>query len=678
MQKELRYIKGVGPARERMLRRLGLTTVEEILFYFPRKYEDRTELVNVGDLQEKVPSLVLVRCAAVRKRLSFKTKTTVVEAVFSDDTGRINVSWFNQPYVINNIQKGVMYYLYASPRLYKGRMQFVSPEYSKAEDSDDNGGGIIPFYGLTAGLKQSALRKIIDTVLTEISEQISEFIPVKILEDNNLMNREQALREIHFPSSHELLSRARSRFIFEEFFVMQMIVYLRRARFKTGVREGIDVDISVRDKVLKNFGYTLTEAQSEVLDTILAELSSGQRMSRLLQGDVGSGKTVVAITAAFCVAGAGYQAVCMAPTEVLAKQHLATIEKLSKGLGIKSAYLGSSATAAEKRKVSAGLKDGSVNIVTGTQALLTDDVEFKNLRFAIIDEQHRFGVCQRGLLCSKGKNVDLLVMSATPIPRTLAMTMYGDLDVSYIKEYPDGRKFPRSAVVPERYRERVYRVLDNKIDQGRQAYIIYALVEDSEEMDIASAVTMHEEIAERFKDKKVGLLHGKLKPKEKDRILEYFRQKKYDILVSTLVVEVGVDVPNATLMVVENPERFGLAQLHQLRGRIMRSEHESYFYMVTGAKISQASKQRLKVIEGSYDGFEIAEADLKLRGPGDLFGIIQSGRIENRIADVTRDFRILQDARRCAAGLIKYDPQLEKPEHAELSSVLKERVHDVS
>ena len=680
MDKEIRFIKGVGPQREKMLKRLRINSVRDLLFYFPSKYEDRTNLIEIADLKEKEAGLVLAECLTIRKRLSFKTRKTVVEAVFCDKSGRINVSWFNQPYIINNIEQGYMYYLYATPRLYKGKLQFVSPEFDPAFKDDEEGDGnktigILPFYGLTAGLKQSILRNIIASVVEEHVEEVEEFIPEAISIEYGFLSRAESLCQMHFPDSLEQLQKARERFIFEEFLLMQLFVCQRKLRFKEGSRSGIKVENDFIEKIKSNFGYELTESQQKVLDNILSDLKSDNRLSRLLQGDVGSGKTIVALIAAFCVARAGYQVACMAPTEVLAIQHVKTIDEISNDLGIKTSYLGASVSATERKKVYAGLKDGSIDIVVGTQALLTDKVNFNNLRFIIIDELHRFGVCQRALLGSKGENPDVLIMSATPIPRTLAMTMYGDLDVSYIDEYPKGRKLPSSAIVPEKYRERVYSVLDKKINEGRQAFIVYALVEDSEELDIQSAVTMYKSVVKRFKDKKVGLLHGRLKPVEKDSVLESFRSKQVDILVSTLVVEVGVDVPNATMMIVENPERFGLAQLHQLRGRIMRSNHESYFYMITHKGLSASSRERLKVIEQSNDGFAIAESDLKLRGPGDVFGIIQSGHLENKIADVKRDFKMLEEANKCAANILKLDPKLELLENSKLSKILEQRSH---
>lgn len=681
INKELRYIKGVGPKRESMLNRLGIYSLMDLVYYFPVRYEDRTQLVSANQLKENEPALILVKCGGVRLQSGFYGRKSRVEAVFFDDTGKISVTWFNQPYVKDNFEVGKEYFLYGKPRLYKNQMQLVSPAFDVAsEETEDSGKKILPIYRSTAGLKQSALRKIMHNALAEIPVDLNDPLSFAIKDKYNFPIKYKALMNIHFPETMEQIAFARSRFIFEEFFMMQLMVYRRKVEFRLSRRRGIKIDNEFIQKIKDNFGYELTKSQNKVLNSILEDIKSSHRSSRLLQGDVGSGKTIVALVAAFCVAKAGHQAAFMVPTEVLAQQHLKTIKTLASDLNINAVFLGAATKAVEKKEIYKGIKEGLIDIVVGTQALLTDVVEFKDLRFIVVDEQHRFGVCQRAILGHKGHKPDVLVMSATPIPRTLALTMYGDLDVSKITEYPKGRKFPSSAVVPEAYRERVYKVIENKINEGRQAYVIFALVEESEdeESDLKSAVAMHKQLVDKFKDRSVGLLHGKLKSGEKVATLNAFRKKEIDILVSTLVVEVGVDVPNATLMMVENPERFGLAQLHQLRGRIMRSSNESFFYMMLKKSASQKSKERLKVIEETCDGFQIAESDLKLRGPGDVFGITQSGYIENRIADVEKDFEMLKQARRAAHRVIEDDPTLSKEENLLLKKDLSGRIHEIS
>jgi len=649
---ELLEVKGVGPVRARMLAKLGLDSVQSLLTHFPARYERRTDVITFAQAVEKQPALFFAVCTAARKRFSFKSRKTVVEATFRDASGVISVSWFNQPYVADSLVVGEKFYLYGKPRLYRGKLQLISP-HCETEDKAKRS-GIVPVYPLTEGLKQSALRSLVAAALPYALE-LPDPLPAEIVEQEGLLPRVRAFAAIHCPQSEDELAQARDRFVFEEFFVMQTTVYRRKAQRLAHERDGIEVDHAFLSKAEKALGFTLTKSQRQVLDEICGDMENHRKGGRLLQGDVGSGKTAVALLAALAAVRAGKQSAIMAPTEVLAMQHRLTCERVCEGFGVKVAFLGSATKAAERKKITKTLATGGIDIVVGTQALLSDDVVFKDLRFAVVDEQHRFGVCQRAALAAKGLSVDMLVMSATPIPRTLALTMYGDLDVSKITEYPAGRTKPKTALVPDSQRERVYAVIEKMLTAGRQAYVVYALVEESDESDLPAAIQMHEVVAARFAGHVVGLLHGRMSSAEKEAELADFREGRTRVLVSTLVVEVGVDVPNATAMIIENPERFGLAQLHQLRGRIMRSSMASYCYLIVRDNLSDTTRERLSVIERSCDGFEIAEADLKLRGPGDVFGVIQSGFLEFKLADVKRDFDLLKRARRAAHAWVHHN-----------------------
>jgi ATP-dependent DNA helicase RecG len=662
MDSPIRYIKGVGPKRERILNRLGIFTLRDLLYYFPVRYEDRRKVAAINSLKEGSVVLIKAAVVSVRSRRLFYRSKAMFEAILSDNTGSILSVWFNQPYLSGYIQKNNEYYFHGKVRSYKGRLQLVSPEFDIV-DNDSYIRGVVPFYRLTYNLNQNTLRKLIGFCLDSYSKDVIEPIPYKIRNEYKLLNIKESLNQIHYPEDFYLLKRARSRFIFEEFFMAQILIYRRKVEFKISKRPALDIDQSLIERVKHNFGYELTPDQEKALQAILKDLSSSFRSSRFLQGDVGSGKTIVACISAFCVAAFGFQVAFMVPTEVLAMQHRNTLQVLAKGLNIEVELLTSSIKKKDKELIYKRLEKGEIDIIVGTHALLNQELKFKKLRMIIIDEQHRFGVSQRAALAHKGINSDILVMSATPIPRSLALTLYGDLEYSHIKEYPKGRKTPQTKIVKEKDRKKVYDFMRSKVDQGRQVFIVYALVEDSEESDLYSAVDMYQKLVKEFKGYRLGLLHGRLQSLEKQKVLEGFKGKDIDILVSTLVVEVGVDIPNATVMLIENPERFGAAQLHQLRGRIMRSDLQSYFFMMVKANISASSLERIKIVENINDGFKIAEQDLRLRGAGDLFGTIQSGFLPHRVANVQDDLEVLEAARKSAFKIIKEDPRLELKEN---------------
>lgn len=676
MDTSIRFIKGVGPRKERLLNRIGIFSLKDILYYFPCRYQDRTQVKPISSLKEGPGALIKAEVATLNLRKSFYGRKSLLQAALRDSSGIIYSVWFNQPYLTNYLYKGETYYFYGRAQLYKNKLQLISPEFDKI-DNDEKGkmfSGIVPFYRLTQNLTQSFLRRLIHFCLHHFSQEIVEPLPFQIRKSFNFLNVMEALYNMHFPASFEKLKKSRERFIFEEFFIMQILIFRRKAEFRLKKRQSLAIDYSVVNKVKDNFGFLLTGDQEKVLADLLSDLASSLRNCRLLQGDVGSGKTIVASIDSFCVAKMGYQVAFMVPTEVLAIQHKKTLESLAKGLNIKIDILTSGLSKSKKASLYKKLANGSIDIIVGTHALLNEQLKFKHLRLIIIDEQHRFGVAQRAILAHKGLSANVLVMSATPIPRSLALTLYGDLEVSLIKEYPKNRRFPTTKIVQEAQRSKVYDFVREKIKEGRQIYIIYALVEESRQSDLYPAVQMYEELRKEFKSYKLGLLHGRLDSAKKQDVLSKFSNKEIDVLVSTLVVEVGLDVPNATVMVIENPERFGLAQLHQLRGRIMRSHLPSDFFMIAKSSMSALARRRLKIIEATNDGFVIAEQDLKLRGPGDLFGTLQAGYLPVSIASIGDDLAMLKKARLSAFELIKQDPFLELNQHKDLNARVKDLI----
>jgi ATP-dependent DNA helicase RecG len=556
--------------------------------------------------------------------------------------------------------------LYGKPKISGKKLQFICPEYELIEQGEDslNLGRIMGIYHSTPALSQKFLRKIIFLALGMIKKDLVDPLPFDIRREKNFPNIVKSIEEIHFPSSFEAAESARERFIFEELFFSQVLVYLRKAKQRLQAGMPFKANEEVLAKIRKNLNFQLTASQEQALSQIISDLQKPYPMHRLLQGDVGCGKTVVSAFALALCAASGFQAAFMVPTEVLAYQHKETFKNLFKGLNFTIELLVSSLNSKKIKKVHDDLKEGKIDIIVGTHALIQEEVQFKALGLAVIDEQHKFGVAQRAMLPKKGKlNPHYLVMSATPIPRTLALSLYGDLDLSVIRELPQGRIQPHTVLVKEEKRKEIYDFLRKKLKEGRQAYIIYPVIEESEDKDLQSLEIMYAAIAKEFPDFCVGMFHGRLRPEKKLAIIRDFKEKKIDILVSTTVVEVGVDIENSTVMMVENPERFGLAQLHQLRGRIQRSGFEPDFILIAKDEYPEAVSQRLMVIATVNDGFAIAEEDLKLRGPGDFFGHLQHGLPYLRIANPLRDLEILKDARLCAYHVIRKDPHLESPTH---------------
>ena len=592
------------------------------------------------------------------KTVNIRRGMTLYKFAAADDSGVIEVTLFNRKYLAENLRQGRSYLFYGKLGYGITLRQMSSPEIMPAEYM-----GIEPVYAATEGLSSKTIEKIMKNALV-YADGMAEVIPQGIREKNGLCDFKTALKSIHFPLERQALESAKRRLVFEELFVLQTgLLFLKRRRRALA---GCTVKNNLLEEFKKTLSFKLTGAQERVINECLTDMMSPRPMNRLIQGDVGSGKTAVAAALMYISAGNGFQSALMAPTELLAEQHFKTLCKITENSGIKCALLTGSLTKKQKDEVKAGLKSGEIKVAVGTHALLTDDVEFENLGLVVTDEQHRFGVGQRGRLSSKGNNPHTLVMSATPIPRTLGLIIYGDLDISIIDEYPAGRQKIATYCVDSSYNARVYNYIKKFIAEGRQAYIVCPLVDENEALGIKSASEYYKELSEnQFKGYTVGLLHGKMKPKDKENVMRRFAAGEIQLLISTTVIEVGIDVPNAALMVIENAERFGLSQLHQLRGRIGRGEYSSACILISDVK-SGDTKRRLDVIKNNTDGFKIADEDLKLRGPGDFLGSRQHGLPDMKIADIFADRETLHLAGKEAEELIKRDPTLHDPENAGL------------
>ncbi len=675
----VRYLKGIGPKRAKVFSSVGINTIEDLLYYFPRRYEDRSKFVLIKDLKEGLVQAFKAEVLVKGQRQSWKRRRfSILELEVGDNTGRISCVWFNQSYLKDYFQVGTTLILYGKVERYGKKLQMSSPEFEiVSEDSDEtlNTARIVPIYSLPTGLSQRTFRRFINNILDEYLPKISDFLPFNIRSKNNLLNLAKALREIHFPQDFALQKEAYQRLSFEEFFLFQMLLALRKARKKQkqGIAHKTDGS-SVKDYI-SGLPFTLTEAQQKVIREIFADMARPQAMQRLLQGDVGSGKTVVAVIAGLAAIEGGYQAAFMAPTEVLGRQHYdkikAQISKIKyQGREIKICLLVGSANKKEKEAIYQQIESGKIDLVIGTHALLQEEVKFKKLGLVVIDEQHKFGVGQRALLPQKGPNPDILIMTATPIPRTLAITLYGDLDVSVIDQSPPGRLPVKTAYFASSLQPRAYEISRQQLALGRQVFIVYPVIEESYALDIAGAKKMYERLKDNeFKDFKVGLIHGRLKQEEQDRIMSLFVKKELAVLVCTTVLELGIDIPEATCMIIEYAERFGLSQLHQLRGRVGRGPYESFCILISDSETEDV-KARLAAMMKYSDGFHISEEDLKIRGPGEFFGRRQHGLSELKIGDPLAQMQLLKRAREEAVSVVNKDPHLLLRQN----SLLKERL----
>ena len=674
----IQFVKGVGPARAALFANLGVHTVEDLLYLFPRRYEDRTCLTPIKQLKigefQTVAGTVIVGGG----HKTWFTKKHVFEIVVGDDSGRIFCVWFNQPYLDRYFQVGQEVVLYGKVDFFKKRLQLTSPEYEliAPEDRSLNMGRIVPVYPLTKGITQRYLRKLTDACLNTHATQMRDVVPESVRKRQGLGLLSQSIKQIHFPSSDKEQQKASDRVAFEEFFLFQIAVILRRL----SITHKKGIVLCVGDAFMREYAaalpFSLTGAQQRALADMTADMGKGQPMLRLLQGDVGSGKTAAAFFGCIAAWRNGHQSVIMAPTEILAQQHYENFNNLfGQGLfkNLRTALLISSMTDKERNALHARIKSGEVDVVIGTHALLEEAVLFKSLSFVVIDEQHKFGVGQRALLSGKGTNPHVLVMTATPIPRTLCLTLYGDLDVSVINEMPPGRGKVTTYHFSSEQAPAVYEKVRQWVKKGTQAYIIYPLVEESENLDLKAAKSMFTHFQKfEFKDLRLGLVHGQMDRKETDAIMLKFKRHELDILVATTILEVGIDVANANVMVIEHAERFGLGQLHQMRGRIGRSEKDAVCILV-GDAMTEESKARLGAILKTTDGFKIAEEDLKIRGPGHYFGRHQHGLNELRAANPITQLAVLEKARKEAIALTRTDPQLAQAEHKLVRETIKKR-----
>ena len=668
----LRELKGVGEKTEKLFQKIGITTAEELLRYYPRTYDIYEEPVEIASAEEdKTVSIraTITTGIYINQIRNLQVLTTTV----ADASGRLPVAWFNAPYLRGTLKKGSVFILRGKIIRKKGRPQMEHPEIFTPAAYEEIIHSMQPVYGLTKGLSNKMITKLVHQIL-DTRPLHGEYLPEEIRERYQLAEANYAIRTIHFPKNMQELLTARKRLVFDEFLLFVLAIQLLKEKTEEAPNTFPMKPVWTTEEIIEGLPYDLTGAQKNVWHEIERDLSGHKLMSRLVQGDVGSGKTVIAFLAMVLSAENGFQSALMVPTEVLANQHYEGFLRLMEEQNIASCHpvlLTGSTTARQKREIYQKIADGEVNVIIGTHALIQEKVEYKNLGLVITDEQHRFGVRQREALTTRGNPPHVLVMSATPIPRTLAIILYGDLDISIIDELPAKRLPIKNCVVGTSYRPKAYSFIEKQVQMGRQAYVICPMVEESEGLEAENVTDYARKLQEILPGEiKVEILHGKMKPKEKNRIMEAFASGEIQVLVSTTVVEVGVNVPNATVMMVENAERFGLAQLHQLRGRVGRGEHQSYCIFIQGNNEENTSK-RLKILNESNDGFYIAGEDLKLRGPGDLFGIRQSGLMEFKIGDIYNDAGILKNASEAAGEILALDFDLILPQHKALKEHLK-------
>ncbi len=653
--KDIRYLKGVGEKRAELFAKKGINTVEDLLYFFPRTYEDRSKTKYIADCENGETVCVSITVYSPVRENRIRRNMTVYSMIASDESGVMNVVWYNNRFVKDAFKTGEKYILYGKIAFNRNKIEMVNPMFEKGEGGKFTG-KIVPIYPLTENLKQKTVQSVMETAIKEAG-RLDEYIPDEVREKYKIAEINYAMRNIHFPDDFESYNTARRRFVFEELIMLQLALFSIKGN--TEKKKGIVFEDTCIDEFLNSLPFPLTGAQKRTLDEILADCSGGGVLNRLVQGDVGSGKTAVAAGAIFAAVKNGAQAAMMAPTEILANQHKETLEAFFKGFDIKVVMLTGSMKAAEKRAAYEMLASGEADVAVGTHAIIQDKAEFKNLGLVIADEQHRFGVEQRAKLSEKGKNPHMLIMSATPIPRTLALILYGDLDISVIDELPPGRKTVKTYAVGENMRARITAFIEKNVKNGTQVYVVCPLVEETEKSDLENAENLSKKLQQTFPDFRVGLVYGKMKNTLKDEVMNDFADGKIDILVSTTVIEVGVNVPNANLMIVENAERFGLSQLHQLRGRVGRGAEQAYCVLISHGN-SKIIKKRMETMCISNDGFYISEQDLKLRGPGDFFGTRQHGLPEMKIANLFEDGDILRDAQQAAKDIISGNIQCGK------------------
>jgi len=659
----IQFLKGVGPSRKKLFENLGVHTIEDLFYLFPRRYEDRRVITPISELKVGEWQVVIGEVYAKGGRRTFFNKKHVFEVVLSDSGSRVSCTWFNQPYLENYFHPGDRVVVYGRVEIFNDKKQIMSPEYEVIKEGDEatSTARIVPIYPLTRGITQRYLRKVMLVALDKYGHDLIDVVPDKIRQRNLLPSIVESIRQLHFPDDDKAREEGNQRVSFEEFFLFQVSVILRRKTLqaKKGFSHFIPEEFNFR--FTQSFPFELTGSQNRAIGELSGDMKKSTSMLRLLQGDVGSGKTVVSFFGCMAAVTNGYQAAIMCPTEILAEQHFSTFTQYFNAgpFGeVRVALLNSSLKKKSKEVLYRQIKAGEVDVVIGTHALLEESVEFKNLSFVAVDEQHKFGVKQRAILSSKGNNPDMLVMTATPIPRTLCLTLYGDLDVSVINDKPKGRGLIKTYHFTGEQADGVYKRVAEWVSKGTQAYIVYPVIDESEKADLKAAVDMYMRFQQDdFKSFRVGLVHGRLPEGEAREVMNKFKRHELDILVTTTVLEVGIDVPNANVMVIENAELFGLAQLHQLRGRIGRSEKNAVCVLL-GDPQSDEGKKRLDVILRTIDGFKIAEQDLEIRGPGQYFGRHQHGLNELRLVNPKTQIGVLESARKEAVDLVKADPNL--------------------
>ncbi len=673
----IQTIKGIGPTKAKLFKKLGLNTIEDLLEYYPKAYKDKSEITKIRDLQPEGSYTVKVRTAGKAQEVRTKNRLIITKLSVFDDTGRLNAVWFNNRFIKNTFNEGEEILMHGKVKRIGKDLVIETPEYERVTGGDSvNLMRIAPYYSLTEGLTQKDIRKAVYAALQHINEKLADVFPEELRKKYGLAEINFCINNIHFPESQDTLGLARRRLIFEEFFMLQSgLIHIKKINNEG--KKGICFDKTVDIQgFIDKLPFKLTSAQKRVFEEISKDMESPNIMNRLVQGDVGSGKTAIAALALFKCVQNGYQGVMMAPTEILAEQHMCTLEQLFEDTGMAIGLLKGSMTPKEKEKVLKEVQEGKIDIVVGTHALIQNNVSFNKLGLVITDEQHRFGVRQRALLSAKGENPDMLVMTATPIPRTLSLIVYGDLDVSIIDEMPPGRKKIETYFIDSTKKERLMNFVKKGLDAGRQAYFVCPLVEESEKLELNSAVEYSEEIKEKyFKNYKVGLLHGKMKADEKNEVMERFRERDVHILVSTTVIEVGVNIPNATFMVIEDADRFGMAQLHQLRGRVGRGEHQSYCILISDTK-NEAALERLKYMTKTENGFEVAEKDLEFRGSGEILGQRQHGLPGFKLADIFRDVKLLKLSKD-AVEYIHENDKLSNEEYKRMKAILDSRFQKI-
>ncbi len=681
LKQSVQYVKTVGPTKVKYLNNLNIYTLQDLLTYFPREYEDRSKTKHISELQEGEEVTIVARVVSEVSIARIRKNMTILKTVVEDDTGRCTIAWFNQTYIKQRINRGQTYKFFGKITKKLNHIEMISPVFDEV-GKIKNTGKIMPIYHSTYSLSQTSIRQAVENALNMIKGENIETLPDYLLSEYNLCELEKSLNQIHFPESETSRLLARKRLVFEELLTMQLALLEIKGESEKNVGITFDKNVKMSD-VINSLPFSLTKAQLKVLEEIDNDMESNKPMNRLLQGDVGSGKTVVSIISAYKAVKSGYQVAIMAPTAILAMQHFEEFKKILEPFGIKIELLLGATTAKKRKEILENLANGTINILIGTHALLTENVVFNKLGLVVTDEQHRFGVRQREKIISKGNFPDVLVMTATPIPRTLALILYGDLDISIIDELPANRKKIETYAVTKRMEQRVNAFIKKNIDEGRQVYVVCPLVEEKEIEDEEEnskqdlkAVKEWTEIYKNqiFPEYKVECVYGKMKQKEKDEVMQKFKEGKIDILISTTVIEVGINVPNASVMVIENADRFGLAQLHQLRGRVGRGEYQSYCILKYNSQCSSVGRERMKTMQETSDGFVIAEKDLELRGTGEFFGTKQHGLPEFKIANLFVDMPMLKSVQSVALKIEAEDKGLKQEKNKRLRKIVDDKL----